>query len=142
MDQVEIGRYLQTDQNGIANYPKAISNKDLQADIVLLSRANLKIIVVELSIPHESWMDLSHEYKDSKYEDLKKELEKEEYSVIVKVVEIGARGFVAGTLYQFLSQIGIKGRNRAECMKHHIEITENSSMWIWNKRNILWNNSK
>ena len=36
-------------------------------------------------------------------------LEKEGYSVIVKVVEIGARGFVAGTLYQFLSQIGING---------------------------------
>ena len=73
-------------------------------------------------------MDQSHEYKTSKYEDLKKELEKKGYSVIVKAVEIGARGFVASTLYQFLSQIGIKGRNRAKCIKHLIEITENSSM--------------
>ena len=54
-------------------------------------------------------MDQSREYKTSKYEDLKKELVKEGYRVIVKAVEIGARGFVAGTLYQFLSQIGIKG---------------------------------
>ena len=73
---------------------------------------------------------------------LKKELEKERYSVIVKAVEIGARGFVAGTQYQFLNQIRIKGRNRAKCIKHLIEITENSSVWIWNKRNIPWNNSK
>ena len=29
---------------------------------------------------------------------LKKELEKERYSVSVKVVEIGARGFIAGTV--------------------------------------------
>ena len=64
------------------NYPKTISSKGLWPDIVLLSRANLTIIVVELSIPYESQMDLSHEYKTSKYKDLKKELEKEGYSMI------------------------------------------------------------
>ena len=41
--------------------------------------------------------------KTSRYEDLKKELEKEGYSVNVKAVEIRARGFVAGTVYQFES---------------------------------------
>ena len=50
--------------------------------------------------------------------------------MIVKAVEIGARGFVEGTLYQFLSQIGIKGRNRAICIKRLIEIKKNSFMWI------------
>ena len=63
-------------------------------------------------------------------------MEKEEYSVIVKTVEIGARGFIAGSLYQLLCQIGIKGRDRAKCIKRLIEISENSSMLIWNKRNI------
>ena len=75
-------------------------------------------------------MELSHEYKTSKYQDLKKELEKEGYSVIVKAVEKRARGFVAGTLYQFLGQIGIKGCNRVKCIRRFIEVTENSSMWI------------
>ena len=84
--------------------------------------------MVELSIPYESQMEQSHEYKARKYEALTKKLEKEGYSVIMKAVEIGARGFVAGTLYQFLSQIGIKGHKRAKCIKHLIEITENSSM--------------
>ena len=93
---MEIGRYLLT-------HPQTISSKGLQPDIVLLSKANLKIIVVEQSIPYESQMDQRHEYKTSKYEDLKKELEKEGYSVIMKAVEIGARGFVAGNLYQILS---------------------------------------
>ena len=64
------------------------------------------------------------------------------YSVIVKLVEVGARDFKASILYQFLHQIGIRGHNRDKCIKHLIEITENSSMWIWNKRNIPWNNSK
>ena len=54
------------------NYPKTISSKGLRPNIVLLSMVNLKIIVVELSITNESRMDQSHEYKTSKYEDLKK----------------------------------------------------------------------
>ena len=87
-------------------------------------------------------MDESHEYKTSKYEHLKKELGKEGYSVIVKAVKVGPRGFVAGTLYQFLNQLVIKERNRAKCIKRLIEITENSSMLMWNKSNIPWNNSK
>ena len=49
-----------------------------------------------------------------------KELEKEGHSIILKAVEIGAWGSIAGTLYQFLSQIGIKGRNRAKCLKRLI----------------------
>ena len=59
------------------DHPKTISSKGLRPDIVLLSRANLKTIVVELSISYKSQIDQSHEYKTSKYEDLKKELEKE-----------------------------------------------------------------
>ena len=76
-------------------------------------------------------MEQSHEYKTSKG-----------YSMIMKTVEIGAKSFVEGPLYQFLGQIGIKGHNRAKCIRHLIEIMENSFMRIWNKRNILWNNSK
>ena len=117
------------------DYPKIIS-KGLWPDIVLFSKENSKVILVELTIPFESRLEQSHVYKTSKYEDLKKELEKEGYSVTVKAVEIGARGFVAGTLDQFLGQIGINRRNRSKSMKCLTEITENCSMWIWNKRNV------
>ena len=50
----------------------------------------------------------------------KKNCKKKGYSVTVKAVEIGARGFVAGTLYQFLEQIGINRRNRIKSMKRFI----------------------
>ena len=42
------------------DYPKTIYSKGLQPDIVLLSRANLKIIMVELSISYESQMEQSY----------------------------------------------------------------------------------
>ena len=124
------------------DYPKIISNKGLRPDIVLFSKENSKVILVELTIPFESQQEQSHDYKTSKYEDLKKELEKEGYSITVKAVEIRARGFVAGTLYQFLEQIGINRCNKSKSMKRLAEITENCSMWIWNKRKVLWNISK
>ena len=124
------------------DYLKIISNKGLRPDIVLFSKENSKVILVELTIPFESRLKQNHNYKTSKYEDLKKELEKEGYSITIKAVEIGARGFVEGTLYQFLGQIGINRRNRSKSMKHLTEITEICSMWIWNKRNVPWNISK
>ena len=80
------------------DYPKIISNKGLRPDIVLFSKENSKVILVELTIPFESRLEQSHDYKTSKYEDLKNEMEKERYSVTVKAVEIRARGFVASTL--------------------------------------------
>ena len=54
--------------------------------------------MVELSIPYESRMEQIHEYKTRKYEDLKKEQEKERYSAIIKAVEMRVRGIVAGKL--------------------------------------------
>ena len=70
LDQVEIGRYLPTYQDGIMITQKQYLAKVYGQILVLLSRANLKIIVVELSIPYESRMDQSPEYKTSKYKDL------------------------------------------------------------------------
>ena len=61
------------------DYLKTISSKGLQSGIVLLFKANHKIIVVELSISYKSRMVQSYEYKTSKYEDLKKEFEKDGY---------------------------------------------------------------
>ena len=80
LDKVKIGRYLPTYQNSIT-----ITQKQYLAEIcdqtVFLTRSNLKIIVVELSIPYESRMDQSHEYKTSKYEDLKKKNKKRKGTV-------------------------------------------------------------
>ena len=53
-------------------YPKIISSQGLQPDIVLWSKAKLKIIVVELSIPYESQMVLYSCLWSIKYEDILK----------------------------------------------------------------------
>ena len=54
------------------DYLKIISNKGLWPDIVLFSKKNSKVILLELTIPFESRLEQSHDYKTSKYEYLKK----------------------------------------------------------------------
>ena len=76
LDKVDIGEVSADLPGWHNNYSKTISSKGLRPDTVLLSRAGLKIIMVELSIPYESRVDLSYEHKTSKYEDLEKKLEK------------------------------------------------------------------
>ena len=69
---------VSADLHGLRNdYPKIISKKGLRPDIVLFSKENSKVILVELTIPFESRLEQSHDYKTSKYEGLKKELQKE-----------------------------------------------------------------
>ena len=48
------------------DYPKIISNKGLRPNIVQFSKENSKVILVELTIPFESWLEQSHIYKTSK----------------------------------------------------------------------------
>ena len=68
---------VSTDLPGWRNdYPKIISNKGLRPDIILFSKANSKVILVELTIPLDSRLEQSHDYKTSKYEDLKKRTRK------------------------------------------------------------------
>ena len=108
-----------------------------------LYQITLRINIVELSIPYEIGWSKGTNIKPAKMKILiKKKTLKGSVCVIVKAVEMGARGLVAVTQNQFLGQIGIKGCNRIKCIGTLVEITENSSIWIWNKRNISWNNLK
>ena len=68
---------LSSDLPGWCNdYPKIISNKGQRPDIVLFSKKNSKVILVELTILFESRLEQSHVYKTSKYENLKKRTRK------------------------------------------------------------------
>ena len=48
----------------------------LMSNPLQFSKENSKVILVELTIRFESWLEESHDYKTSKYKDLRRELEK------------------------------------------------------------------
>ncbi|GFO27064.1 polyprotein [Plakobranchus ocellatus] len=80
-------------------------------------------------------MEEAHAFKEGKYLDLTKELKKDGYEAKVMPVDIGARGFVDSLVYGLLSKLSIFGNKRTKALRLLAETAENSSRWIWSRRN-------
>ncbi|GFO11467.1 reverse transcriptase [Plakobranchus ocellatus] len=116
-------------------HPDVIRKTALRPDIVIHSASTQQIIMVELTVPYESRMEENHAFKEGKYLDLTKELKKDGYEAKVMPVEIGARGFVGSSAYGLLSKLSIGGNKRTKALRLLAETAENSSRWIWSRRN-------
>ncbi|GFN77390.1 reverse transcriptase [Plakobranchus ocellatus] len=91
--------------------------------------------MVVLTVPYESRMEEAHAFKGGKYLDLTKELIKDGYEAKVMPVEIGARGLVGSSAYGLLSKLSIGGNKRTKAPRLLAETAQNSSRWIWSRRN-------
>ena len=116
-------------------YPEAIKATRMIPDIVISSASSRKIIMVELTVPYESRMEEANIFKREKYSDLSKELKRAGFDTKILPVEIGARGFVATSAFDLLSKLYIRGSRRTKTLKILGETAENSSRWIWSRRN-------
>ncbi|GFO43724.1 hypothetical protein PoB_007022900 [Plakobranchus ocellatus] len=115
-------------------HPGVIRKTALRPGIVILSVSTQQIIMVELTVPYESRMEEAHAFKEGKYLDLTKELKKDGYEAKVIPVEIGARGFVGSLAFGLLRKLSIGGNKRTKALRLLAETAENSSRWIWSKR--------
>ncbi|KAK3796288.1 hypothetical protein RRG08_041602 [Elysia crispata] len=115
--------------------PSIIKETRLRPDIVIHSASTQQLIMVELTVPYENRMEEAHTYKREKYMDLTKELVNAGYKAVVMPVEVGARGFVGSSVYDLLTKLSICGNKRTKALKLLAEIAENSSRWIWSRRN-------
>ncbi|GFO36243.1 polyprotein [Plakobranchus ocellatus] len=77
----------------------------------------------------------AHAFKEGKCLGLTKELKKEGYEANVMPVEIGARGFVGSSAFGLLRKLSIGGNKRTKAIRLLAETAENSSRWIWSRRN-------
>ncbi|GFO07700.1 reverse transcriptase [Plakobranchus ocellatus] len=116
-------------------HPDVIRKTALRPDIVIHSASTQQIIMVELTVPYENKMEEAHAFKEGKYLDLTKELKKDGYKAKVMPVEIGARGFVTYSAFGLLSKLSIGGNKRTKALRLLAETAENSSRWIWSRRN-------
>ena len=112
-----------------------IKETRLRSDIVIHSASTQQLIMVELTVPYESRMERAHIYKREKYLNLTKELNDASYKAVVMPVEIGARGFIGSSFYDLLIKLSIWGNKTTKALKLLVEIVENSSRWIWSRRN-------
>ena len=90
---------------------------------------------MELTVAYENRIEEAHIYKREKYLNLNKELENTGYKAVVMPVEVGARGFIRSSVYDLLTKLSIFGNKRTKALKLLGEIAENSSRWIWSRRN-------
>ncbi|GFO11963.1 reverse transcriptase [Plakobranchus ocellatus] len=116
-------------------HPDVIRKTALRPAIVIHSASTQQIIMVELTVTYESRMEEAHAIKEGKYLDLPKVLKKDGYEAKVMPVEIGARGFVGFSAYGLLSKLSICGNKRTKALTLLAETAENSSRWIWSRRN-------
>ena len=80
-------------------------------------------------------MEEAHIYKIEKYPNLTKELEDADNKAVVMPVAFGARGFIGSPVYDLLTKLSICGNKRTKALKLLTEVAENSSRWIWSRRN-------
>ena len=116
------------------SHPSIIKETSLRPDIVIHSASTQQLIMVELTVPYESRMEEAHVYNSEKYMNLTKEPENAGYKAVVPV-EVGARGFVGSSVYDLLTKLSICENKRKKALKLLAERAENSSRWIWSRRN-------
>lgn len=115
-------------------YPAVIAEAGVRPDVVVISENSKTAVLVELTVPFETNMDQSHEFKIGKYEDLRDVLQKKGYKTYMFAVEVGARGFAGSSAYDLLKRLGLSGQKRAKFLKQMAEAAERASYWIWLKR--------
>ena len=90
---------------------------------------------MELTIPYGNRMEEAHIYQREIHLNLTKELQDAGNKAVVMPVEVGARGFIGTSVYDLLTKLTICGNKRTKALKLLVEIAENSSRWIWSRRN-------
>ena len=96
-----------------------------------MSDSAKKMGVMELTVPNEDRVEVSNEMKRSKYASLQVEGKKRGWSVQVWAVEVGCRGFPAGSMATFLNDLGFSGASKRRVLRKVGEAAEKGSKWIW-----------
>ena len=119
-------------------FPQDIVATRLRPDIVMVSRSEKLIFIAELTVPWEDHIDLSHERKSSKYQDLIDDMKSKGWHVEYHSIEVRCRGFPATSLRRMCKDIGIQGsRLKGTCIAIGA-VAEEASRWLWLKRKDDW----
>jgi hypothetical protein len=88
-------------------FPPSIYATDQRPDIVLWSATTKTLILIELTVPYEDNIADADFRKKAKYQDLVDACRNEQWDVYFQTIEIGVRGFVAGSFRKCLKLLGI-----------------------------------
>ena len=121
--QVDLGKQLKI--------PTYIANTSLRPDMILLSEHTRQIAIIELTVPSEDRIGISAELKRTKYTALEELSRRNRWVPRTWTVEVGSRGFAAGSVAKLLSDFGYAGREKKSILKKIGEEAEYCSQKIW-----------
>ena len=82
------------DAGGGSTFPRDIISTTQRPDMVVLSREQRKVFILELTCPWDLNVDRSHQYKMDKYASLVNDLSSDGFSVDLFCVEVSVRGLI------------------------------------------------
>jgi hypothetical protein len=116
-------------------FPEEVTHTSLRPDIVMWSRSPKLMVMVELTVPWEERVEVSHEIKKGKYQDLADTCKERGWKTWVFPVEVGCRGFPSQSVWKMLGAVGIKGGARNTAAHALGKAAERASSWLWLRRN-------
>ena len=119
-------------------FPIHIAATNLRPDIVIFSNQKKIIIMLELTVSWEENIETANERKREKYGDLVNECREQGWHATCEPIEVGARGFIGGSLCKTLSKLGFTGLNKKKAIQAIIKKTEDATRWLWIKRSEPW----
>ena len=112
-------------------FPEKIAITKMRPDMVLYSDTAKMVIMIELTCPVEGNIECRHQEKTGKYEELVQECRTNGWKVWFFAVEVGARGYVAGSFRYCLSRLGLPGAKVKKVCNHVSDTALRWSFWIW-----------
>lgn len=126
-------------------FPPHIFSTKERPDILLYSNTLRMVIFGELTCPAEEGITNAQLRKQARYADTADGIRglKHPWIVHVLTLEVGARGFVARSLYNFLKKIGFANTAARTTCKQVSEVTARCSFAIYQRHNERdWNSSR
>ena len=112
-------------------FPMQITSTRQRPDLIIGSVNSKKVIITELTIPFETNIDWAHQRKLEKYEDLREQCTKNDWSIDIFPLEIGCRGFISNITSTFLTKIRLTPAKKREYIKKIQNKAVTASERIW-----------
>lgn len=88
-------------------FPVEIASTSLRPDVVIFSRSNKTVVLLELTVPLEDRSHLAHDRKKSKYSELAATCEQNGFTVHLLPFEVGCLGFCPHTILRTFESLGL-----------------------------------
>ena len=124
-------------------FPPTIVATSERPDVVVWSESSKTVILIELTCPaEENFVDAAHR-KRERYAVLCEQIRNANWTVVLRTIESGARGFVAHSFRKVFRELGLSGLEATRACKDISNVTARCSYGIWLMRKSKdWNASR